>query len=275
MIPLFDRVLSGEANLANGTLPEVDIHPYDLVDVNGAATHTEGSAPCQRDADTLSQMLARSLGTTLLTAGLLALASPAAAQPEDPRVHHVTPPPAPDTLDPELLVAVGLGAIVPLEHTDICPGDSLCVLGAGGAFNVEIERRWPFGLGLTVGYDAWFVDSGGVFEIGVVQIVHAGLRFTFATDEIVHPSVSIGAGALVFGDTFLPSTLGGAAQASAGAEVELTGSVALLAGAQLWLFTTSPFTTGRDRTMRSEGLGLNVTLQLNLGLSILADSGAH
>lgn len=213
------------------------------------------------------------LAPWLLSSALLLAAAPAAAQPEEAGSRHVEPPPSPDSLDPELLVAVNLGAVVPLERTDICPGDSLCVLGAGGAFGVEIERRWPLGIGIAVAYDAWFVDSGGVFELGVVQIVYASVRYTFATDLMVHPSIHLGAGALVFGDTFLPSTVGGAAEAGANAEVELTDSVALVAGAQVWLFTTSPFTTGRDRTMRSEGVGLNAALQLNVGLSVLADSG--
>lgn len=211
------------------------------------------------------------LARALLVAGVLLAPAGAAAQDEGP--HHVEPPPSPDSLDPELLVDVGLGAVVPLERTDICPGDSLCVLGAGGVFRVEIERRWPIGIGILVGYDAWFVDSSGVFELGVVQIVYAGLRYTFATELDLHPSVHLGAGALVFGDTFLPSTVGGAAEAGADLELELTDSVALTGGVSLWLFTTSPFTTGRDRAMRSEGLGLNAALQLNLALSILADSG--
>lgn len=211
------------------------------------------------------------LARALLAASVSLASAQALAQEERP--HHVEPPPAPDSLDPELLVDVGLGAVVPIERTDICPGDSLCVLGAGGSFEVEIERRWPMGLGVLVGYDAWFVDSSGVFELGVMQIVFAGLRYTFATELDLHPSLQIGAGALLFGDTFLPSTVGGAAKAGAGVELELTDSVALSGGAQLWLFTTSPFTTGRDRAMRSEGLGLNVALQLNLALSILADSG--
>ncbi|MGE3632301.1 MAG: hypothetical protein AB7P00_20545, partial [Sandaracinaceae bacterium] len=153
------------------------------------------------------------------------------------------------------------------------PGDSQCVLGAGATFGVEIERRWPIGIGIAVAYDAWFVDSGGVFELGVVQIVHAAVRYTFATEWNIHPSLHLGAGALVFGDTFLPSTVGGAAELGATAELELTDSVALTAGLELWLFTTSPFTTGRDRTMRSEGLGINAALGFSLGLSVLAESG--
>ncbi|HJL18041.1 MAG TPA: hypothetical protein RMH99_20425 [Sandaracinaceae bacterium LLY-WYZ-13_1] len=188
-------------------------------------------------------------------------------------VPHVEPPPAPDSHDPELLAHVHLGAVAPLLRADICPGDSLCVLGAGGSAGVEIERRWPFGLGISVAYDAWFVDSGGVFELGVVQSVRAAVRYVFAYDSAVHPAIHLGAGAIVFGDTFLVSTLGGAAEAGASVEIELTESVALTGGARFWLFTTSPFTTGRDRTLRSEGLGLNAALQIHVGLSILAASG--
>ena len=188
---------------------------------------------------------------------------------------HVEPPPSPEHRGPELIAQVHTGAVFPLERTDICPGDSLCVLGGGAVVGVEIERRWPFGLGVLVAYDAWFVDSGGVFELGVAQIVRAGVQYVFADEWSIHPAIHIGVGALVFGDTFSVSTVGGAAEAGASAEIELTESVALTVGAQTWLFTTTPFTTGRDRTRRSAGLGLNAALQLNVGLSILADSGLH
>jgi len=165
---------------------------------------------------------------------------------------------------------------LPLERNDICPGESLCVLGGGGDVGIEIERRWPFGLGVLVGYDAWFVEAGGVFELGVVHVVRAGLQWVFADELWIHPAIHIGGGALVFGDTLLVSTVGGAVEAGASAELELTQSVALTLGAQVWAFTTTPFTTSRDRTPRSEGgLGLNVALQLNVGLSILAESSVH
>jgi hypothetical protein len=195
------------------------------------------------------------------------------ASAQAPARPHVEPPPAPEAHDPALLVDIGLGAVAPLERTDICPGDSLCVLGAGGTFGVEIERRWPFGLGVSVAYDAWFVDSGGVFELGTVQVVRAALRYVFAPEWLVHPAVHVGAGALVFGDSLMVSTVGGAVEAGGSVEIELTESVALTAGAAAWLFTTSPFTTGRDRTLRSEGLGLNAALQVDVGLVIVAASG--
>jgi hypothetical protein len=105
--------------------------------------------------------------------------------------------------------------------------------------------------------------------------VRAALQYVFAEEWAIHPAINLGAGALVFGDTFLVSTVGGAAELGVTAEIELTESVAIGIGVQGWLFTTTPFTTGRDRTVRSEGLGLNATLQFNLGLSILADSGAR
>lgn len=211
-------------------------------------------------------VLGASLGVLLL------MACPAAAQDGEP---HVEPPPAPEARDASLNVSIRLGAVFPIERADICPGDSLCVLGEGGTFGVEIERRWPLGIGIAVAYDAWFVGSGGVFELGIFQIVRAAVRYTFELGSIVHPSVQIGAGALVFGDTFLVETVGGALNAGVGAELELTDSVLLEGGAAFWLFTTSPFTTGRDRTRRSEGLGLNMAVDVHVGLTILADSGGY
>lgn len=215
-------------------------------------------------------MLRTSLAALALA---LSAAPPAAAQA--PAEAHVVPPPAPDARDAELNAALHLGAIIPVERADICPGDSLCVLGAGGALGVEIERRWPFGIGISVAYDAWFVDSGGVFELGIVQVVRAAVRYTFLLEQMVHPSLHIGAGALIFGDTFLVETVGGALDLGASAEIELTDSVVLTGGLAFWMFTTSPFTTGRDRTRRSEGLGLNLALSAQVGLTILADSGGH
>ncbi|MBX3272305.1 MAG: hypothetical protein KF729_18745 [Sandaracinaceae bacterium] len=200
-------------------------------------------------------------------------AAPALAQPAaEPRVE---PPPAPDALDAELNVAIRLGAIFPFESADICPGDAFCVLGSGASVGVEIERRWPIGIGILVAYDAWFVDSGGVFELGLAQLVRAGMRYTFLLEQIVHPSLHVGAGALIFGDTFLVETVGGAFDVGASAEIELSDSVVLTGGLSFWMFTTSPFTTGRDRTRRSEGAGLNLAVSAHVGLTILADSGGR
>jgi hypothetical protein len=213
--------------------------------------------------------LAALIGLTCLAGA----ASIAGAQEETPAAPHVEPPPAPASRQPELLAHVHLGAVIPLERSDICPGESICVLGAGAVVGVEIERRWPFGLGVSVAYDAWFVDSGGVFELGTAQIVRAVLKWAFADEWSIHPTIHLGAGALVFGDTFLVATVGGAVDLGASAEIELTDSVVFFFGAQGWLFTTSPFTTARDRTPRSPGLGLSAALQLNVGLSILAESG--
>jgi hypothetical protein len=207
--------------------------------------------------------------------GLACALAPPLARGQDaaPSAPTVEPPPAPSSREGELLAHVHLGSVVPLERSDICPGESICVLGAGAVVGVQIERRWPFGLGVSVAYDAWFVDSGGVFELGTAQIMRAVLAYTFAQEWSVHPTLHLGAGALIFGDTFLVSTVGGAIDLGVTVEIELTASVVLFFGTQGWLFTTGPFTTSRDRTTRSEGLGINAALQLNLGLAILADSG--
>lgn len=218
-------------------------------------------------------MRGRAITALLLAIGASALAPRSRVRAQDEGASHVEPPPAPERRAPELIVQVHLGAVIPLERTDICPGESLCVLGGGADVGVEVERRWPFGLGVLVAYDAWFVDSGGVFELGVAQIVRAAVQYLFLDEASIHPAIHVGVGALVFGDTLLVSTVGGAVELGASVELELTDSIAVTFGAQGWLFTTSPFTTARDRTMRSEGLGLNAALQLNLGLSILAESG--
>src|SRR5690606_21435463 len=144
--------------------------------------------------------------------GLACALAPPLARGQDaaPSAPTVEPPPAPSSREGELLAHVHLGSVVPLERSDICPGESICVLGAGAVVGVQIERRWPFGLGVSVAYDAWFVASGGVFELGTAQIMRAVLAYTFAQEWSVHPTLHLGAGALIFGDTFLVSTVGGA-----------------------------------------------------------------
>jgi hypothetical protein len=205
---------------------------------------------------------------------LFALLVPCAALAQN-ETTHVPLPPDPGHREPELLIGVHMGLVVPISRSDICPGGTFCVLGGGASVGAEVERRWPFGLGVLVGYDLWFVESGGVFELGVVQLARAGLRYVFDTGSIFHPSVQAGAGALVFGDTFSVSTVGGEVELGVACEIELTESVALAIGTRGWLFTTSPFTTGRDRAARSESLGLNATLQIDIGLTILAASGVR
>ena len=206
--------------------------------------------------------------------GLACVAAAPLARGQDaaPSQPSVEAPPAPANREAELLVHVRAGAVIPLERSDVCPGEALCVLGAGADVGVEVERRWPMGFGVGVGYEAWFVDSGGVFELGTVQIVRAVLAYTFALDWSVHPRIHLGAGALVLGDTFSVSTVGGTLDFGSTLEIELTSEVALFFEASTTFFTTAPFTTSRDLTLRAEGLGINAALQLGLGLSILAET---
>lgn len=211
----------------------------------------------------------------LAAPGLLLAQAPGSAPAADGRAGRVpvlTPPPSPAEHEPVLLVDVYLGLVTPLERSDICPGGASCVLGGGAVVGGEIERRWAFGLGIFLGYEAWFVESGGVFELGTAQLIRAGLRFSFLESQVVHPAIHVGAGAMVFGDALFVSTVGGALDLGATTEIELTDSVAATVGAKTWLFTTGPFTT-RDEVERSQGAGINVALMLSVGLSILADAG--
>jgi hypothetical protein len=211
-------------------------------------------------------------GRAALAAGVMAslLTATAAGQSAPPRLE---PPPDPDERDPSLFVEAHLGAVVPLERRDICPGGSSCVLGGGGVAGVEVERRWAVGIGVLLAYDVWFVESGGVFELGLVQAIRAGLRYTFLPDRLIHPTVHAGGGALWFGDSGLVSTLGGTIDAGAGLDFELTETIGVTFGARAWAFFTTPFVTPRDETARSSELGVNVALQLQVGISIVANPG--
>lgn len=202
------------------------------------------------------------------------LAARAAGQDDaPPDRHHVTPPPNPEDRQPELLANVHLGSIFQFSAADICPGGASCVLGNGAALGVSLEWRWPTGLGTFLGYEVWFVDSGGVFELGTAQIVRAGLVYAFQTGARLRPIARIAAGALVFGDTGLISTVGGAVDAGLAGELELTSSASLTLGADLRLFTTTPFVSARDDTLRTESL--NIALYTYIGIAIVTVRGVR
>lgn len=197
------------------------------------------------------------------------------ASADEPRTitHHVEPPPAPEEHPPTLSVEVHGGAEVPLERGAICPAAAGCVLGAGVVAGVRIERRSSDRVGLFAGYDFWLLDSDGVFELGALHAVRAGIRYVLDDSMLVHPFIEGAIGFLAFGDTANVVTLGGLVSAGAGAELELSESVAFVTSLEAWFLSTGPFTT-REGATRADPFGVNIALQITIGVSVLVGPSA-
>ena len=178
-------------------------------------------------------------------------------------------PPVPTDVDPVLAVDVHFAAVFPILRDPLCPAAEKCVFAGGGGVGLGVERRWPTGVSLGLGYDAWFLDSNNVYELAVMQMLSARVRYLLLSESIVHPVIGAAIGALVFGDTLEIATLGVAGVASVGLEWELTESIALLLLLPVRFFTTSSFQTRRDRVERAEEPGLNIAASLQFGLVIV------
>ena len=207
-----------------------------------------------------------SLGSPLGSSIASAQVAPAADDPA--AVHHVEPPPAPDDHPATLAVEVHGGANAPIERSTICPPSAGCVLGLGVGVGVLMERRTSDRIGLFAGYDFWLLDSNGVFELGALHAIRGGIRYVFDDSTMVHPFVDAAVGLMAFGDTASVATLGGLITAGGGAELELSESVLFVTSVETWLFATGPFET-RDAVERASDFGVNVALQITIGISVL------
>lgn len=203
----------------------------------------------------------------------VALFAPAIAQAQPPEATvddaGFELPRAPSEIDPVLAVDVHFTAVFPVLRDPLCPDGAKCVFAGGGGVGIGVERRWPAGLTLGLGYDAWFLDSNNVYELGVMQMLSARVRYYFMQPSIVHPFLGAGVGALIFGDTLEIATLGVAAVGTLGLEWELTEAIALTVAIPVRFFTTSSFQTRRDRVDRAEDPGLNVAASVQFGLVIV------
>jgi hypothetical protein len=145
---------------------------------------------------------------------------------------------------------VHTGFSAPLSNRSLCPKDVGCVMQSGGGVGGSAERRWPSGFGLMLAYDLWFLDTDSVYELGVQQLLRAGLRYTMPTDIVFHPVFELTGGGMGYGDTFAIATAGVLAQAMAGCEIELSAAFGLRAGIGLRAFSHTTFRTERDGVKR-------------------------
>jgi len=212
--------------------------------------------------------IAASLSAFLLW-GMVSAAS-AQPEPEDVRDGDLELPRRPDELPAALSIEVHLAAVASVASSALCPRGADCIFGSGGGVGGSLERRWPSGLALGLAYDAWFVESGGVWELGVLHVLSARIRWALLQSRSVHPFAWLGVGALVFGDTLRIATVGAAGDVAVGLEVEVTETIALSFALPFRVFTTAPFVTVRDRVPRADQAGVNVGFAIQAGLVIVA-----
>jgi hypothetical protein len=208
----------------------------------------------------------------------VAFVSVAGAQDEtsEPVRPRFAPPPAPDDQEPVLGGEVHILAVAPIATPPLCPGpdsgpdEVACVFKGGGGVGVSLERRWPRGLSIMLGYEAWFIDSDAVYELAIMQVVRAMVRYLFFDRAAVHPFVGFGLGAMLFGDTLSIAAVGGAIDLAIGVEIEVTETLALVLATPVRIFTTTSFVSPRDGARRAEDGGFNSAVSLHIGLSVLA-----
>jgi hypothetical protein len=194
-----------------------------------------------------------------------------------PEPSRFTPPPSPELQEPVLGGEVHVIAAFPISREPLCPkaaapGDDPpeCIFSGGGGIGGSLERRWPRGLSIMLGYEVWFLDSNAVYELAVMQVVRAMVRWLFFDRSAVHPFVAFGLGAMLFGDTLSIAAVGGAVDLGLGVEIELTETFALTLMLPVRIFTTTEFVSPRDGTRRAQGGGFNSAVSLHIGLSIVA-----
>jgi hypothetical protein len=178
-------------------------------------------------------------------------------------------PPPPARSAPRLALEVHTVLTLPLDNAGLCPTGSGCVLQTGGGVGVSMERRWPSGFGVLVGYDAWFLDSDSVYELAVQQVLRSGMRYTTPTDFIFHPVFELSAGVMGLGDIFRIQTGGFLVQGFAGCETELTESFGVRFGIGMRAFSHSPFTTVRDGVRRGEQGRFSESFFIEVGLTVM------
>ena len=206
--------------------------------------------------------------TMLGVLALLLTCAPRQARADEPESAFVIPP-APSKAAPRLSLDVHAAISGMLNNDSLCPSGAGCVMHGGGGIGATIERRWPSGLGAFAGYDAWFLDSDSVSELGVQQALRGGARYTLPNDIVLHPVFELSLGVMGYGDTFRVATVGMLIQPFAGAELELSDWVGLRAGVGLRAFSHSEFRTERDAVLRGNNGLFSESVYFEFGLTVM------
>lgn len=188
--------------------------------------------------------------------------------PTSARAQHLVAPPAPTLLEPTYHLEVHGAPVLPIARENACPSGFGCVLGAGFAAGAFVERRAADGLGLLVGYQVWLLDTSGVYEVAAIHTIRLGLRWVIDSRTRVHPFLEVMGGALIFTDPGQAQTGGGLLSLGAGAEIELTETVAVTVALDVWAMAIGAFRT-RDGALRAADFGINLVSQLRVGATVL------
>jgi hypothetical protein len=199
-------------------------------------------------------------------------ARPATAPPAsvDDRRLRLEPPPLPSQRPSVLGWELHALMVLPLADA-LCPAGEACLLNEGVGLGGSVERRWPFGGALVLGYDLALLEGGGIFEVGTLQVLRAGVKWVIPIDRATKPYLGVDVGAVLFGDSFDVATAGGTVQLDAGAEVELTHRYALTLGLVFRAITTGGFVSLGDSVARGRDPSASLALVVQVGLAFLED----
>ncbi len=203
------------------------------------------------------------LPTLLVLGSVASFSAPSVAQAQRFEL-----PPAPDDLPAMIVGTVWFSAVFPLVNVHSCPSGAECVLNGGGGIGGGIERRWSSGMGIGLEYEAWFLNSGGIYELGTMQAITAYARHLLARDNVIHPYLGAGIGGVIFGDTLRVDTVGLALNLHSGFEWEISESISVIVALVARFIVLEGFTTGADGVQRADGFGVDAFLGLRFGVAI-------
>ncbi|MDW8361695.1 MAG: hypothetical protein RMK74_04790 [Myxococcales bacterium] len=200
---------------------------------------------------------------------LLPCGASADARASDSLDASVAPGPIDMGVGPWLALEVRVGMTGPLLTEGACPPPAPCVLGGGGTLGATVDRQGGDGWSLGITYEAAFLDSQGVYELGLAQRLLFRVRRLAWPHLRSHPWVGAAAGPMFLGDGFTVATVGGVLRAMGGVDVEI--SEAMMVSVALWseALSLAPFSTSADRTARARTLHLDVVAGLDVGISIV------
>jgi len=202
--------------------------------------------------------------------GLLLNAAPARATEGEGEADARYPiPPERAPLGPPWAVGVSFDVVIPAHLSGLCPAGSTCIGGLGAGVSGWLERRLPRSVGLGFGYDAWFLDGGGVFDTTVVQSFGLGVRVSAFPHSKTHPTAGVAGGLLLLGESFRVATYGGFLDLRAGVLVEMTPTIAFEGTLGARLLTTAAFTSAVDGVARSGGFEVDVVVVAQAGFVFL------
>ncbi len=166
---------------------------------------------------------------------------------------------------------VHLSSVSAVRAGSLCPSGSACIFNGGGGIGGSLQWRYTRGLTLGAGYEGFFLNGNGVYELTVVQILRASLGYRMLRAWRAHPYVGVGLGVSMLGDSFHYSAMGASADLYGGVEFEISHTLAVRLGLGFWFGTNGPFTSNNDGVSRSGTPDIAVASTLQLGLVILED----